>query len=142
SRVSGVARVEAPGDVVEALGLESPDKVLYLQRTISVNGSPLAWTRTYLCTPPDFLPSVQELERTGTVFALIEQALGLTFTRGEQHIWASGASKEEAEALEVKVGAPVLVTVTTMFTHDGQPGGWRRAVHRADDFKYAFGLNR
>jgi GntR family transcriptional regulator len=142
SRVSGLERVEAPKEVREALGLESPEKLLYLQRVISVKGAPLVWTCTYLCTPPDFLPSIEELERTGTVFALIEQALGVVFTRGEQHIWASGASREEAQALEVKVGAPVLVTVTTMFTNDGQPGGWRRAVHRAEDFKYAFGLSR
>jgi GntR family transcriptional regulator len=142
SRVSGLERVEAPKEVREALGLESPEKLLYLQRVISVKGAPLVWTCTYLSTPPDFLPSIEELERTGTVFALIEQALGVVFTRGEQHIWASGASREEAQALEVKVGAPVLVTVTTMFTNDGQPGGWRRAVHRAEDFKYAFGLSR
>jgi GntR family transcriptional regulator len=142
SRVTGLERVEAPKEVREALGLESNEKLLYLQRVISVKGSPLVWARTYLCTPPDFLPDREELERTGTVFALVEQALGMVFTRGEQHIWASGASQEEAQALEVKVGAPVLVAVTTMFTKDGHPGGWRRAVHCADDFKYAFGLSR
>jgi GntR family transcriptional regulator len=76
------------------------------------------------------------------VFAVIEQSLGLVYTRGEQHIWASGASEEEAQALEIDVGAPVLVAVTTLFTSDGRPGGWRRALHRAEDFKYAFGLSR
>jgi GntR family transcriptional regulator len=142
SRVTGVERVEAPKEVKQALGLESTDKLLYLQRIISVKDSPLVWARTYLCTPPDFFPSVEELERAGTVFSLIEQSLGLVFKRGEQHIWAAPASREEARALEIKVGAPILVTVTTMFTSDGRPGGWRRAVHRAEDFKYAFGINR
>jgi len=142
SKVTGLKRVAAPADVKEALGLDSPDSLLYLERVISVKGSPLVWTRTYLCTPPEFLPSKEDLERTGTVFVLIEQSLGITYSRGEQHIWASGASREEAQALDVKVGAPVLVTVTTMFTNEGHPGGWRRAVHRAEDFKYAFALNR
>lgn len=142
TRVTGLARVEAPKEVMDALGLESPEELLCLERIISVKGAPLVWARTYLCTPPDFLPGKEELERIGTVFTLIEQALGVTFTRGEQHIWASAASREEAQALEVKVGDPVLVIVTTMFTSDGQPGGWRRAVHRADDFKYAFGVSR
>lgn len=142
SRVTELQRVDAPKEVTEALGLEARLEVLHLQRIISVKGAPLAWTRTYLCTPAEFQPSVAELERTGTVFALIERDLGLSYTRGEQQIWASGASREEARALDVKTGAPVLVTVTTMFTSDGRPGGWRRAVHRADDFKYAFGLSR
>lgn len=142
SRVTGLERVTAPEEVREALGAEAPDKLLYLQRVILVKGVPLVWTRTYLCTPPEFLPSREELESTGTVFALIERSLGMVFTRGEQHIWAAAASPEEAQALEIKAGEPVLVTVTTMFTNEGQPGGWRRAVHRAEDFKYAFGLSR
>jgi GntR family transcriptional regulator len=142
TRVTALARVAAPQEVMTALGLESPEELLLLERIISVKGSPLAWARTYLCTPPDFLPGKDELERVGTVFTLIERALGVTFTRGEQYIWASAAGREDAQALEVKVGDPVLVIVTTMFTSEGQPGGWRRAVHRADEFKYAFGVNR
>lgn len=142
SRVTDLARVVAPEEVRAALSLDSSEKVLYVQRIISVNDAPLVLARTYLCTPPDFLPDIKKLERTGTVFAIIEQELGLTFTRGEQQVWAAGASQEEAAALEVEVGAPVLVAVTTMFTGDGHSAGWRYALHRAEDFKYSFNLSR
>ncbi len=142
SRVIGVARVEAPEDVRQALGLAGREALLHIQRVIVVKGAPLVWSSTYLCTPPDFLPGAEELERSGTVFPLIEQRLGIRFTHGDQQIWASGASAEEAEALGVEPGVPVLVAVTTMYTSDGRPGGWRRAVHPADDFKYTFGLSR
>ncbi len=142
SRVTNLARVAAPEEVMTALGLESPEKLLYIERVISVKNAPLALAYTYLCTPPDFFPEIEKLERTGTVFAIIEQELGVTFTRGEQQVWAAAATAEEAEALEVDVGAPVLVTVTTMFTSDGRSGGWRRALHRAVDFKYSFALSR
>lgn len=142
SKVTGLERVDAPEEVKEALCLDGSAKVLYLERVISVKGEPLVWTRSYLCTPPSFFPDRSELEETGTVFSLIERELGMVFTRGEQYIWAAAATNEEAQALEGSVGDPVLVTVTTMFTSEGQPGGWRRAVHRAEDFKYAFGLSR
>jgi GntR family transcriptional regulator len=142
SRVTELARVEAPEEVVTALGLESPEKLLYIQRLISVKNAPLALAYTYLCTPPDFLPDVKKLESAGTVFSIIERELGVKFTRGEQQVWAAAASVEEAEALDVEPGAPVLVTVTSMFTSDGKPGGWRRALHRAEDFKYSFSLSR
>ena len=108
SRVTGLARVAAPEEVMAALGLESPEKLLYIERVISVKHAPLALAYTYLCTPADFLPDIARLERTGTVFAIIEQELGVTFTRGEQQVWAAAASAEEADALEVDVGAPVL----------------------------------
>jgi GntR family transcriptional regulator len=142
SRVVKIARVEAPDEVRQALGLDKHEELLHLQRIIYVKGAPLVWACTYLCTPPDFLPAAEELERSGTVFPLIDKALGIRFIHGEQHIWAAGATPEEAEALGVEVGAPVLVAVTTMYTSNGYPGGWRRAVHPAEDFKYAFGLNR
>ena len=142
SRITGLSRLEAPKEVMQALGLESPEKLLYIERLISVKRSPLILARTYLCTPPDFIPEIKELERVGTVLLLIERSLGVIFKRGEQQIWASSAKQDEAQALEINEGAPVLVTVTTMFTSDGQPGGWRRAVHRADEFKCAFSLSR
>lgn len=142
SRVALLERVIAPAEVVETLGLDANAEVLHLQRVISVKGVPLVWTGTYLCTPTHFKPSIVELERTGSVFALIERDLGVTFTRGEQQIWASGASREDARALGLKTGAPVLISVTTMFTPEGHPGGWRRAVHPAGEFKYTFSLNR
>lgn len=142
SRVTDLARVQAPSEVLEALGPQAPGEMLRIQRVIYVDGQPLSFTRTYLCTPAHFRPDIAELERTGTVFALIERDLGVTFTRGEQQIWASGASREDARVLGVKTGAPVLIVVTTMFTPDGRPGGWRRAVNQADDFKYTFGLSR
>lgn len=142
SRVTDIARIEAPEEVITALGLESPEKLLYIERVISVKNAPLALAYTYLCTPPDFFPDVKTLESTGTVFAIIERELGVTFTRGEQQVWAAAANAEEADALQVEAGAPVLVTVTTMFTSDGRSGGWRRALHRAVDFKYSFALSR
>jgi GntR family transcriptional regulator len=142
SRVIDVSRVVAPEEVQQALGLSAEEELLHLKRVISVEGAPLVWARTYLRTPADFFPDVEELESYGTVFPLIDKALGIRFSHGEQNIWAAGATEEEAEALQVDVGAPVLVAVTTMYTSDGYPGGWRRAVHPAEDFKYAFGLNR
>lgn len=142
SRVVELERIEAPEEVRLPLGLEVHEDVLRLGRIIYVKGVPLVWASTYLCTPPNYLPEKAELERTGTIFPLIDQAFGIRFTREEQNIWAAAASPDEAEALGVEPGAPVLVAETTMFTSDGQPGGWRRAVHRAEEFKYAFGLSR
>ncbi|TXI02401.1 MAG: GntR family transcriptional regulator [Pseudorhodobacter sp.] len=142
SRVVEVARAPAPEEVAQALGLEGPEDLLRLQRVIYVNDAPLVWACTYLRTPESFLPSIKELERSGTVFPMIDEKFGIRFTLGEQTLWASAAGKDEADALEIEVGAPVLVAVTTMVTSSGQPGGWRRAVHRADEFKYTVGLGR
>lgn len=142
SSVTDLARVDAPQEVATALGLAPAEKMLYIRRIISVDGAPLVLAHTYLCTPPNFMPDVKKLERSGTVFAIIEQELGLKFTRGEQQVWAAAASEDDAEALDIEIGSPVLVAVTTMFMGDGRAAGWRRALHRAEDFKYSFNLSR
>jgi GntR family transcriptional regulator len=49
---------------------------------------------------------------------------------------------ERIGAVFPPIGAPVLVAETTLFASNGHPGGWRQAVHRAEDFKYACGLSR
>lgn len=142
SRIVTLERVEVPEEVRQPLGLDPKSEVLQIDRIIYVNGLPLVWAATYLCTPPDFRPDRDELERSGTIFPLIDRALGLRFTREEQIMWAAAATEDDGRALEVAAGTPVLVSVTTMFTTDGQPSGWRRAVHRAEDFKYAIALSR
>lgn len=142
SRIVALERVGAPEEVRLSLGLDRDAGVLLVDRIIHVNEAPLVWARTYLATPPEFLPDRDELERSGTIFPLIDQTLGMRFTREEQIIWAGGATADEATALDVLPGTPVLVSITTMFTSEGQPSGWRRAVHRAEDFKYAIALSR
>ncbi|WP_354254491.1 hypothetical protein [Arthrobacter sp. UYEF21] len=34
-----------------------------------------------------------------------------------------------------------MVVETLLLTRDGRSGGWRRAIHRADDFNYVFASN-
>ena len=82
SRVTLLERVRAPAAVAEALGLDASTEVLNLERIISATGLPLVWTRTYLCTPSHFRPSIIELEHTGSVFALIERG-----SRGDLYPW-------------------------------------------------------
>ncbi|WP_205760010.1 UTRA domain-containing protein [Arthrobacter sp. PAMC25564] len=57
-------------------------------------------------------------------------------------MWASGAKGDDASALDLSEGEPILMVETLLLTRDGSPGGWRRAIHRADDFKYVFASSR
>jgi GntR family transcriptional regulator len=39
-------------------------------------------------------------------------------------------------------GDPVLVIETKLYTRNDRLIGWRRAVHRADDYKFSVTVNR
>ena len=73
---------------------------------------------------------------------LLESEQGIFISRGDHQICASGANSMEAELLGIKMGDPILVIETKLYTRNDRLIGWRRAVHRADDYKFSFTVNR
>ena len=59
-----------------------------------------------------------------------------------QRFHSSSATSMEAEHLVINTGDPVLVIETKLYTRNDRLIGWRRAVHRADDYKFSFSVNR
>ncbi|SDI43062.1 transcriptional regulator, GntR family [Alteribacillus persepolensis] len=142
SQVLDVGRVQPPENVRSVLGLNQQDKVLKVSRLIFVQEKPLVWTQTYLNVPEDFEPSARELEESESVFLLLERSHGISLSRGEHQIWATGAAVKEAQTLRVDAGDPILMGETKMYTRDDHLIGWRKAAHRADDYKYSFTVHR
>ena len=96
----------AMGQVAEALELEAGASVIYVERVRSAEGTPLALMRNWL--PRSVAPNLgrEELE-TGSLYEVL-RAAGVRPYSGTQVIGAKGASAEEAEALGLEVGAPLL----------------------------------
>lgn len=142
SRILNVDRVIPPENLRAILRLEPEDTVLRISRLILLKGEPLVWTETYLSVTDDFQPSARELEIAESVFVLLERDRGIYISRGDHQIYASGASGEEAQVLDIGIGAPVLIMETKLNTRNDRLIGWRRAVHRPDDYKLSFTVNR
>ncbi|WP_310358449.1 GntR family transcriptional regulator [Neobacillus drentensis] len=142
SQVLDVDRVHPPKDQCSLFGAGPNGEVLHISRLIWFQEKPLVWTQTYIEVLEDFHPDASELEEVGNVFFLLERDLGISLSRGEHQIWATSANLEEATVLGVTPGDPILVIETTMYTRNDLLIGWRKAVHRADDYKYAFNVNR
>jgi GntR family transcriptional regulator len=142
SKVLGVERVLPTEKLCATVDIESSNKVLSISRLILLKGKPLVCTKTYLFVPEDFQPHARELEEVNSVFVLLESERGIFISRGDHQICASGANREEAKILGIKNGDPVLVIETKLYTRNDQLIGWRRAVHRADEYKFSFTVNR
>lgn len=142
SKILGLERVFSPEHVCTNLRIDPNDMVLRISRLIQLKEEPLVWTQTYLFVSEDFHPTIEELEQVESVFVLLQQDHGTYIARGDHQIYASAANGEEAGILGVNVGEPVLVMETKLYTRNDRAIGWRRAVHRADDYKLAFTVNR
>ncbi|MCQ6279317.1 GntR family transcriptional regulator [Bacillus sp. EB600] len=142
SKVLGIDCVLPTENLCAILGIEPRNKVLSISRLILLKEKPLVWTQTYLFVSEDFQPSARELEEVNSVFVTLETERGIFISRGDHQICASGANREEAEILGIKYGEPVLVIETKLYTRNDRLIGWRRAVHRANDYKFSFTVNR
>lgn len=142
SKILSVDRVLSSEKLCAILGLEQNDKLLRTSRLILLKEKPLVWTQTYLHVSEEFQPSIHEVERVDSVFALLESEQGIYISRGDHQICASSASSMEAELLGIRAGDPVLVIETKLYTRNDRLIGWRRAIHKADEYKFSFTVNR
>ncbi|MEH7253282.1 GntR family transcriptional regulator [Neobacillus niacini] len=142
SKILSVDRVLSTEKLCAILGLTPSDKVLRISRLIYLTGKPLVWTQTYLNLSEDIKLGKREVEKVDSVFRLLENEQGIYVSRGDHQISASGANSMEAELLGIKIGDPILVIETKLYTRNDRLIGWRRAVHKADEYKFSFTVNR
>lgn len=142
SKILSVDSVLSAEKLCAILDLMPSDKLIRISRLIFLQAKPLVWTQTYLYLSEDFQPSKQEVEKVDSVFMLLEKEKGIFISRGDHQICASSATSMEAELLGIKNVDPVLIIETKLYTRNDRLIGWRRAVHRADDYKFSFTVNR
>jgi GntR family transcriptional regulator len=138
SKVSEPERVVPPSRIRARLGLPDDERLLHFTRVMSVDGEPLVDADVYIRSPEGFLPSVEFLEERGSAMELLEREYGITLDRAEHEAWATAATAEQAAALGVAEGSPLLAIETIFFSTGGVPAGWRLAIHQAEEFKYHF----
>lgn len=141
SEVAGIERARPPAAVGRRLGIESDERVLHFTRSISADGRPLSENDVYVRSPEEFLPTEDDLRDGGSAFALLERGFGIALDRAEHEAWATAATAEQARALRVVKGSPLLVIDTLFYAKGGVPVGWRSAVHHAEEFKFHFVMN-
>lgn len=142
SHISLVERTTAPAEVAEALGADPDELLTHFSRVISVNGEPLAENTVYMRTPADFRPQREQLEAIDSAFDLLERQYGILLDHAEHAAWATTATAEQAATLELPPGSPVLAIDSLFYVTGGVLAGWRRAIHRPDEFKYRFTASR
>ena len=138
NRVSGVERTVPPPKVAQALRLGAGDRVLTFFRTVIVEDRPLSSARIFINSPDEFAPTAADLEASGSATELLEAQFGIVLQHSEHHVWAELADEADALELDVEIGSALMVLETVVFTREGHPTLWRRAIQRAGEFTYIF----
>jgi GntR family transcriptional regulator len=131
--VTSIEQVTPPFDVAERL-MASPEEPSVLRRcnTYYADDEPVQVVTTYIrWANAEGTALLQPKTGPGGNYGRLEER-GHLMTSGQDEILARMASHDEAKALDLPPGVPVLEVLHTSFDQDGQPFEVSRFVHRAD----------
>jgi GntR family transcriptional regulator len=127
--------------VAEKLDLKLGAPIWFVGRLRLSDQYPLALNLSYLRLPPSFSLSAQELEQTGSLWALLEKK-GIVLRSARRTIQAIPADFVYAAKLQVEVGAPLLLIEGVVRDQNQLPVEYHLVINRGDRYKHSLYLER
>src|SRR5262249_21280231 len=139
-RVAAFERLPAGGDLAERLRARAGAPLVYVQRLRFQKDALVAIDDRYMradhCPPL----TVQHI-RTSSLGDHLRHPEGIEIDRGEMEIEARRATQQEAKALGIRRGQPILVRRVTFLTKTNEPVLTGTSVYRADRISYRLTLS-
>ena len=131
SKVLQLEAVPANISVANDLEIEPDELVIKLERIRYSEDRPWAWVTSYLRLDVGERLLSENLTRA-SVYEILEEKHGIKLHLTRRSLEARIASEAMASALEIKVGAPVLVLRSVAFDTEDRPIERFVAIHRGD----------
>lgn len=133
--------VPAEAKVALHLQLEQGDPVVKIHRLRGVDGEFIILDNTYL--PYTLCPQVLEVDfSTQSLYAFLEEKLGLAITHGHRTLEAVLATDYEARRLNITAGDPLIMLDSVVYLEDGRPIEYFHALHRGGRARFEVDLIR
>ena len=132
--------VPAEGAVAQALGVGPYQLLQRSVRVRSVDGVPFSYLTTHVPESVSVTFSKQELA-SRPLLELLERA-GVKVERARQRISAGLASRDVAEALDVRSGSPLIELVRVVYDQAGRGVEHLHALYRPDRYTFEIDLVR
>jgi GntR family transcriptional regulator len=135
SKVLKQTVIPAGAKVAAYLSLEPETPVIQIDRLRFVQGEPIVLVTTYL--PYALCPELLAADLTQqSLYAFLEQEYDLLIVRGQRILEAVLANEYEAELLQVKSGAPLIMLDSVSYLEDDRPIEYFHALHRGDRSRF------
>lgn len=132
--------IPASPSFAKQLAISEGEDIYEIRRIRLADGLPMALETAYV--PCALVPGLTEKNVSGSIYEFIEKKLGLAIRSATQVLEASVARKLEAELLQMKEGAPVLLIQRNSYLQNGQPLEIVKSVYRADRYKFMIEMER
>jgi len=127
--------VPATPKIAGYLRLRAGTAVVHIDRLRFVDGEPIVLVATYL--PAARCPGLENVDFSRrSLYEYLATTYGLVIVRGRRTLEAVPAGKYEADLLQVKKGAPLILLDSVSYLADGAPIEYYRAFHRGDRSRF------
>ena len=126
--------------VRRSLELELGQEVYDLVRLRLIADKPLSLQTSYL--PVRLCPDLDKHDLAGSLYHLLETQYALRLWTGRQVLRARGATRSEAELLQVAVGFPLLYAERITYAADGEAVEYLEAVWHGERYDFTVNLAR
>lgn len=141
ARVLRQEAIPAGRQVAERLQIPVGTPVVVIERLRFVQDEPIQLVTTYI--PRAACPALLEVDLTHrSLYAFLEAECGIMIARGRRTVEAVAANEYEAEMLQVKKGAPLILLDSVSYLSDGTPIEYYHALHRGDRTRFEVELVR
>ncbi|MBR3118835.1 GntR family transcriptional regulator [Oceanobacillus profundus] len=132
--------IKASGWLAKKLGLEEGSSVYEIKRLRLGDQLPIAFQIFY--TSVDRIPGLTREIAEQSIYQHIENETELRILSAEQEVEATIARKHMADALDIKIGDPILYISRVSLTENDIPLEYVQSYYRADRYKYKVKINR
>jgi GntR family transcriptional regulator len=139
TRVLSLVAGEAGEDEANALRLDVGADVIRIRRLRSVDGVPALLVWTTLPHAP-FAGLLKSNLENRSLYELLRRNFGVVPVGADRWIQAVVPSPEDAELMDLPVGAPVLDIESISWGADEVPFEFYRALHRSDESRFYLGI--
>ncbi|WP_338449718.1 GntR family transcriptional regulator [Niallia oryzisoli] len=126
--------------VANQLQIKEYDPVYEIKRIRLADDVPMALETNYISA--NLIKGLTEQIINQSIYAYMEEQLGLIIENATQTIESSIAEEKEADFLKIKSGAPVMLIQRNTFLQDGTPVELVKSIYRADRYKFTIQMRR
>jgi GntR family transcriptional regulator len=134
-RLVSFEKFPSEASLAEELLISVSDSVYFIHRVRLLNKEPVLIERLYV--PASRFPELDQYDLAKrSLYEVMETEYGVTVTKARQSLEPVLATEYEAELLEIKTGAPLMLERRIAFDQDDRPVERARDLFRGDRFRF------
>ena len=134
--------VRPPVKILQKLELTAGSHVLRIERIRLGDNTPIGLQTSFLALNEEQKITVEEMEKSGSLYRLLQEKFNIIPSEADETLEVTLASPEEAELLQINVGAPLLLSERVLFSQNRQPIEFVKILYRGDRYRYYVRLTR